>query len=101
MRIERDSFGDIEVPDEALWGAQTARSLRYFRIGAERQPPELIRALALVKRAAAEVNEALGELAPDKAGAIVRAAAGSDGRRPRRAVSAGRCGRRAPAPRPT
>jgi fumarate hydratase class II len=48
--------------------------LRYFRIGAERQPPELIRALALIKRAAAEVNEALGELAPDKAGAIVRAA---------------------------
>ena len=74
MRIERDSFGDIEVPDEALWGAQTARSLRYFRIGAERQPPELIRALALIKRAAAEVNEALGELPPNKAEAIISAA---------------------------
>jgi len=74
MRIERDSFGDIDVPDEALWGAQTARSLRYFRIGAERQPPELIRALALIKRAAAEVNEALGELRPDKAEAIMGAA---------------------------
>ena len=74
MRIERDSFGDIEVPDEALWGAQTARSLRYFRIGAERQPPELIRALALIKRAAAEVNEALGELPSEKAEAIMGAA---------------------------
>jgi fumarate hydratase class II len=74
MRIERDSFGDIEVPDEALWGAQTARSLRYFRIGSERQPPELIRALALIKRAAAEVNEALGELASEKARVIVGAA---------------------------
>jgi fumarate hydratase, class II len=74
MRIERDSFGDVEVPDEALWGAQTARSLRYFRIGPERQPPELIRALALIKRAAAEVNEGLQELPADKARAVMKAA---------------------------
>jgi fumarate hydratase class II len=74
MRIERDSFGEIEVPDDVLWGAQTARSLRYFRIGTERQPRELIHALALVKRAAAEVNQELGQLTPEKAQAIARAA---------------------------
>src|SRR5688572_7685630 len=73
MRIERDTFGPIEVPDDALWGAQTARSLRYFRIGTERQPRELIHALALVKRAAAEVNRDLGELDPDLAEAVIRA----------------------------
>jgi fumarate hydratase class II len=73
MRIERDTFGPIEVPDDALWGAQTARSLRYFRIGTERQPRELIHALALVKRAAAEVNRDLGELDPGLADAVIRA----------------------------
>jgi fumarate hydratase class II len=56
MRIERDSFGPIEVPAEQLWGAQTERSLLNFRISGERQPLEIIRALARVKRAAAVVN---------------------------------------------
>jgi fumarate hydratase class II len=74
MRIERDSFGEIEVADDALWGAQTERSRRLFRIGGERQPAELIHALALVKRAAAEVNLELSALPPDKADAIARAA---------------------------
>ena len=74
MRAERDSFGEIEVAAERLWGAQTQRSLQNFDIGGERQPREIIRALALVKRAAATVNERLGKLDPTKAGAIVRAA---------------------------
>jgi len=73
-RIERDSFGDIEVPAARLWGAQTQRSLQNFPISTERQPRELILALAQVKRAAARVNKALGQLAPEKADAIIAAA---------------------------
>jgi fumarate hydratase class II len=73
-RTERDTFGPIEVPAERLWGAQTQRSLQFFRISSERMPPELIRALLLVKRAGARVNLALGALPADKAGAIVAAA---------------------------
>ncbi|MCP6204829.1 lyase family protein, partial [Klebsiella pneumoniae] len=55
-RIERDTFGPIEVPADRLWGAQTQRSLQNFDISGERQAPELIRALAQVKRASAVVN---------------------------------------------
>jgi fumarate hydratase class II len=73
-RIERDSFGPIEVPSARLWGAQTQRSLEHFRISTERMPAELIRALADVKRAAASVNRDLGTLEPDVADAIVAAA---------------------------
>jgi len=73
-RIERDSFGPIEVPAARLWGAQTQRSLEHFRISTERMPQELIRALAEVKRAAATVNKALGGLEPEIADAIVAAA---------------------------
>jgi len=73
-RIERDTFGPIEVPAAQLWGAQTQRSLQFFRISSEKLPTELIRALLLVKRAAAKVNEALGLLAPNMARAIVAAA---------------------------
>ena len=73
-RIERDTFGEIEVPDEALWGAQTQRSLHHFAISTERMAPELIRALAMVKRAAALVNRELGVLDAKKADAIVQAA---------------------------
>jgi fumarate hydratase class II len=73
-RTEHDSFGPIEVPAERLWGAQTQRSLQHFDISGERQPRELIRALAQVKRAAARVNLGLGLLDPAKAGAIVAAA---------------------------
>ena len=74
VRIERDSFGEIEVPAERLWGAQTQRSLHHFAISSERMPPELIRALALVKRGAARVNRALGTLDARKADAIAAAA---------------------------
>ncbi len=73
-RIEKDSFGDIAVPADRLWGAQTQRSLLYFAISTERMPPELLLALARVKRACAVVNRELGRLPPDKADAIVAAA---------------------------
>ena len=73
-RTERDSFGEIEVPAAQLWGAQTERSLENFPISREHQPHEIIRGLALIKRAAAVVNERLGKLDPTKANAIVRAA---------------------------
>ncbi len=74
-RTESDSFGPIEVPADALWGAQTQRSLRYFAIGSQRMPMQVVHALAQIKRAAAEVNQALGLLAADKALAISAAAA--------------------------
>jgi len=73
-RLERDTFGEIEVPGHALWGAQTQRSLHHFAISTERMPRELVLALAQVKRAAAVVNRALGTLEAKKADAIVKAA---------------------------
>ena len=72
-RIETDSFGPIEVPGEHLWGAQTQRSLQYFAISGERMPRELLRALAHLKGAAAQVNATLGELDAAKAAAIAQA----------------------------
>jgi fumarate hydratase class II len=73
-RLERDSFGDIEVPADRLWGAQTERAIRHFDISVERMPRELIHALALVKRSAALVNLHLGVLDEPKARAIAEAA---------------------------
>jgi fumarate hydratase class II len=73
-RTESDTFGPIEVPAEAYWGAQTQRSRENFRIGEERMPLPLIRALGLVKRAAAEVNQSLGILDAKRAKAIIAAA---------------------------
>jgi fumarate hydratase class II len=73
-RTERDSFGNIEVPAERLWGAQTQRSLQYFSISNERMPDEVVLALAQVKRAAALVNRELGLLDEEKTTAIVQAA---------------------------
>jgi len=74
-RVEKDSFGDIEVPAERLWGAQTERSRRFFRISGERMPLPVIYALARVKKAAAQANLDLGLLKKEKSGAIQRAAA--------------------------
>ena len=74
VRIERDTFGVVEVPAERLWGAQTQRSLQHFAISVETMPTELLHAIAEVKRAAAIVNCELGLLEPDKADAIVAAA---------------------------
>jgi fumarate hydratase class II len=74
QRIEKDTFGDIAVPADRLWGAQTERSLHHFAISTEKMPGELVHALALVKRSAATVNRELGTLDPAKADAIVAAA---------------------------
>ena len=73
-RTERDSFGPIEVPADALWGAQTARSLQFFAIGSQRMPAQVIHALAWIKCAAAHVNADLGRLDASKAKAIAAAA---------------------------
>ena len=73
-RLEKDSFGTIEVPSERLWGAQTERSRRFFRISSERMPLPVIHALALVKKSAAQVNLELGLLEKAKSEAIQRAA---------------------------
>ena len=73
-RTETDSFGPIEVDAGNYWGAQTERSLRNFRIGTERMPQPLIRALGTVKRASAEVNRDLGSLDARRSRAIARAA---------------------------
>ena len=73
-RIETDSFGEIAVPAAHYWGAQTQRSLQNFRIGSERMPLPLIRALALVKKEAALVNHELGLLDEKLSSAIVTAA---------------------------
>src|SRR5215213_127245 len=74
-RTESDTFGPVEVPAERYWGAQTQRSLQNFRIGGERLPVPLIRALGLVKQAAALVNKDLGQLEPRVADAVAAAAA--------------------------
>jgi len=74
VRQEKDSFGPIDVPADRLWGAQTERSRRFFRISGERVPIAVVHALALVKRCAARVNASLGLLEDKKAEAIARAA---------------------------
>jgi fumarate hydratase class II len=73
-RTETDSMGPVQVPADRLWGAQTQRSLAHFAISGERMPPELIRALAQVKRACARVNVRLAGLDAARAQAIVAAA---------------------------
>ncbi|HEY7840466.1 MAG TPA: class II fumarate hydratase, partial [Gammaproteobacteria bacterium] len=72
-RVERDSLGEVEVPADRLWGAQTQRSLQNFRIGGERMPLPLIYALAHLKAACAAVNGAAGRLKSDKRDAIIAA----------------------------
>ena len=89
-RTETDTFGPIDVPADKYWGAQTQRSLQNFRIGEERMPLPLIRALGLVKRAAADVNQSLGILDRKRARAIGAGRAGGDRRQARRTLPAGR-----------
>src|SRR6266576_933975 len=72
-RIETDSMGEIEVPADKYWGAQTQRSLLHFNIGFDVMPREMIRALGILKKAAALVNNELGKLTDEKAGLIVHA----------------------------
>jgi len=76
MRTERDTMGEIEVPADRYWGAQTERSLHHFKAGAGRDtlPREMIRALGLLKKAAAQVNLELGLLSREKADLIIKAA---------------------------
>ena len=73
-RVETDSFGSVEVAGDKYWGAQAQRSLGNFRIGWEKQPRAIVRALGIVKRAAADVNVALGRLDPKLGKAIAAAA---------------------------
>lgn len=73
-RIEKDTLGDIQVPVDRLWGAQTQRSLQNFKIGSEKMPIEVIHALALIKKCAAITNQKLGKLDVHKATAIIQAA---------------------------
>jgi fumarate hydratase class II len=74
MRQERDSIGVVQVPDEALWGAQTQRAVENYPISGLKQPAEYLTTSALVKRAAAQVNQDLGLLDAERAGAIIAAA---------------------------
>jgi fumarate hydratase class II len=73
-RVETDSMGEIKVRADRYWGAQTERSLFHFKIGTERMPRELIRAMGILKKAAAQVNMELGTLPKDKGDLIVKAA---------------------------
>src|SRR5437879_1648421 len=73
-RIEKDSLGEVRVPIDALYGAQTARAIRNFPITGLLPHPTLVRATVLVKRAAAETNRSLGELDSERADAIIAAA---------------------------
>lgn len=83
FRVEKDSMGEIEVPAQHLWGAQTQRSLEHFKIGHDKFPAELIRALGILKFAAAKANSELGLLSADKARLIMQAAKEvSDGKWP-------------------
>ena len=99
-RTETDTMGAIEVPSDRYWGAQTQRSLHHFSIGDDRMPQAVVRSMAVLKKAAAIVNERLGKLAPEKAEGIVAAAdeviAASTG-----TSSRSTSGRRAVAPRRT
>ena len=73
-RTEHDTMGNVEVPSEAYWGAQTQRSRNNFKIGGETLPQPLIYALALVKKAAAATNVSLGRIKPEQADLITQAA---------------------------
>ncbi|MGE4133209.1 MAG: class II fumarate hydratase [Bdellovibrionales bacterium] len=74
FRTEKDSMGEIQVPAERLWGAQTQRSIENFKIGGDRFPREMIRALGILKKSAARANEKLGLLKAEKAKPIIQAA---------------------------
>ena len=69
-RIERDSLGEVKVPAEKYWGAQTQRSYENFKIGGQQMPAEIIHAFAILKKAAAVTNKELGVLSVEKADLI-------------------------------
>ncbi|MCL2706355.1 MAG: lyase family protein, partial [Spirochaetaceae bacterium] len=70
-RIEKDTMGEIKVPSDKYWGAQTQRSLENFKIGTEKMPVEVINALVVLKKAAAIANNKLGKLDSKKLKAII------------------------------
>ena len=74
VRIESDTMGEIEVPADRYWGAQTERSLHHFAIARDTMPPAVVRAFGILKLASARVNHALGKLSAEKAELIERAA---------------------------
>ena len=69
-RIEKDTMGPVEVPSEKYWGAQTQRSRNNFKIGGQKMPDEIIKAFAILKKAAAQANNELGVLPKEKMDAI-------------------------------
>ncbi|EMG48734.1 Fumarate hydratase, mitochondrial, partial [Candida maltosa Xu316] len=73
-RVESDAFGEISVPADKYWGAQTQRSLTNFKIGDIRMPIPVVRAFGILKKSAAVVNEQLGALDPKLSAAIQQAA---------------------------
>ena len=73
-RRETDSMGSIDVPSDRYWGAQTQRSIRYFSIGRDKMPLEVVHSIAVIKKASALANGKLGKLSPDKVDLIVQAA---------------------------
>ncbi len=98
-RMESDSMGEIAVPADRYWGAQTQRSLKNFKIGGETMPPQLIKAFGVLKLAAARSNMALGEL-DEKLGAAICQAAEEVVEGRHLITSPWSSGRPAPAPRP-
>ena len=72
-RVEHDTMGDVNVPSDKYWGAQTQRSLENFKIGKEKMPIEIIKAFSLVKKAAAIANHELGVISLEKKNLIVQA----------------------------
>ena len=76
FRIEKDSMGEVKVPNEKYWGAQTERSYENFKIGIEKMPVQIVRAFALLKGACAEANRAFGKLDDRRADAIIQATDG-------------------------
>ena len=73
FRIEKDTMGEVQVPDDKYWGAQTQRSLMNFKIGGQKMPMEIVRAFAILKKAAALTNQELTDFPAEKAKAIAHA----------------------------
>ena len=100
-RVETDSMGPIDVPNDVYYGAQTARSLMNFDIGGEKMPTEIIRAFGILKKAAANANLKLGLIDARKARPHRQGGGRGDQGQARRRISRWSCGRPGRAPSPT